>query len=266
MTTTLDLTDLRLQADATVDRLIDEAGLTRRNNRFFAGAKEATSVSPAGALRIAEKWQRTTQSFMFTTISSLGAHGRRLARDYTVSRDVLGAYQMAYRVIGDDLDNRAAAFAEVAPEGVDGIHYLWWADTICAPLRSALGSADAPAESPALGRILDVMDSMAAEELGGAVQLRVVETIALDIAVAFRRLYGKVTVDGSQVLPEQHDYAWIDSHIRAETGHAASVSDDEAGMSHLISTPSEARLFVELAESYVPAWADLLDDFARDLS
>lgn len=267
LNTALNESDIRDRVERRVDELISDARLVRPENTFFERAKACDVVEPDAALRIAEKWQVVTQSFMFTTVASLGVLARQFATRSTIDRDVLAAYQTAYRVIGDDLDNRAEAFAAVAPGGAAGIHYLWWSDTICEPLRVALGrpAIDPRQNFPAVAHLLETMDQMADEDLGAAMQLRVVETIALDIAVAFRRIYAKVSVDGALVYPQQHQFAWIDSHIKAETSHAASVSDDEVGMSRIITSQAGADHFIALAQPYVTAWAALLDDFASDL-
>lgn len=117
-----------------------------------------------------------TQSFIFTTNASLGVMAKKLARDYSVSPEVLGAFQTAYRVIGDDPDSRAPALGQAAPAGPDGIHYLWWAGTIQAPVGAAppveeVESSGLAADS-APARLLNAINTMATEPLGAAVQLR----------------------------------------------------------------------------------------------
>jgi len=98
------------------------------------------------------------------------------------------------------------------------------------------------------------------------VQLRVVETIALDIAVAFRRMYGKVTAGGEKVFTEKEQFAWIDAHIKAETVHAAQVSDDETGMTTLVTDDAEAAEFLRLVEEYAGSFSRALKCFAQRLA
>ena len=252
-----------------ISEAIAEAGLCRPDNRFFEHARAAEHVEPLAALRIARQWQSMTRAFMFTTVAGLGSLAVRFAAGAEPDREVLGAFQTAYRVIGDDMANFAPDFAAVSPRGVDGVHYLWWADSIVAPLVNALGPADAePAgdASEGVAALIANMARLAEEPLGAAVQLRVVEAIALDIAVAFRRIFARVEVAGAALYREPGALDWIDSHIRAETSHAKSVSDDETGMTAMAATPGEREEFLRLAVEYAANWARALGDFDTDLS
>lgn len=251
--------------DDQVVRLIAEAGLTRPGNRFLARARAIDGVAPDAALAVARQWREMTRAFMFTTIAGLGLMARDFEAADDPGREVLGAFRTAFTVIGDDLANLAPEFAGTAPAGVSGIHYLWWADSIVTPLEEVAG--DVPPRMPAaVAELVAEMRRMSGERLGAAVQLRVVEAIALDIAVAFRRMYAKVLVDGRQVFPTPASLAWIDAHIRAETGHAASVSDGETGMTAVAATEAERAEFLRLATGYAEAWARALDEFAGQLT
>ncbi|MQY12354.1 hypothetical protein SRB5_24870 [Streptomyces sp. RB5] len=259
----------RKELDERVESEIDKAELRRADNPFFGTARSVETVTPQAGLAVAQWWRTMTKSFMFTTLAGLGVTARALAaRDAAPSRDLLSAFQTVYRVIGDDLDNAAPEFREVAPTGPAGIHYVWWEDTILGPLLEhvdAEGQQAAQVIPPAIGELLDNMDRLAVEPLGAAVQLRVVETIALDIAVGFRRMYGKVLADGEKVFSENEQFAWIDSHIKAETSHAAQVSDDETGMTTLVATEAEAAEFANLVAEYSRHWSAALTCFATAL-
>ncbi|MGW7354747.1 DUF6202 family protein [Streptomyces sp. NPDC054784] len=258
----------RAELDARTEREIDRARLRRADNGFFRSAREVETVSPADGHAVAVWWRQMTKAFMFTTLAGLGA----LARDYArrdADRELLGAFQTVYQVIGDDLDNAAPEFSAVAPTGPAGIHYVWWDDTIVAPLAAHVTDADrrAAEELPAPVReLLAAMDRLAAEPLGSAVQLRVVETIALDIAVGFRRVYGKVLAGGEPVFGEKDQFAWIDAHIKAETVHAAQVSDDETGMTGLVTDAERGEEFVRLVEEYAGLWSAALECFGDRLT
>ncbi|WP_316524237.1 DUF6202 family protein [Kitasatospora brasiliensis] len=258
----------RSALDVTVDREIAEAGLGRAENRFFSFARGFETDDFRGPLAVAHQWRAMTKAFMFTTLSGLGATARVLAAQESPSREVLAAFQTIFRVIGDDLDNLAPVFSAVAPKGPAGAHYVWWEDSVITPLEQHVGEADraAAAELPeGVLRLIENMERFADSPLGAAVQLRVVETIALDIAVGFRRVYGKLEAGGARVFPQTEDLAWIDSHIKAETMHAAQVSDDETGMTFLVTTEEEARVFAEMTAEYAAGWALALDDFADSL-
>ncbi|MFF5565536.1 DUF6202 family protein [Streptomyces sp. NPDC012623] len=268
------MTDIAITADARsaldelVDREIAGAGLDRADNRFFSFARGHETEDFVGALAVAHQWRAMTKAFMFTTLSGLGAAARTLHAQHSPSRYALAAFQTIFRVIGDDLDNLAPVFSAVSPKGADGAHYVWWEDAIITPLAERVDAEDrAAAERLPEGvvRLIENMERFADNPLGGAVQLRVVETIALDIAVSFRRVYGKLEADGERLFPGTEDLAWIDSHIKAETQHAAQVSDDETGMTFLVTTEDEARAFAEMTREYSASWAGALTAFADSL-
>ncbi|MFF1561653.1 DUF6202 family protein [Streptomyces sp. NPDC058279] len=260
--------DARSALDELVDREILEAGLGRADNRFFGFARGFETGDFTGPLAVAHQWRAMTKAFMFTTLSGLGATARTLNAQQSPSHDVLAAFQTIFRVIGDDLDNLAPVFSAVSPKGPAGAHYVWWENSIIAPLAEHVdeaGRAFAEQLPEGVVRLIENMERYADHPLGAAVQLRVVETIALDIAVGFRRVYGKLEVDGERLFPNTEDLAWIDSHIKAETMHAAQVSDDETGMTFLVTTEDEARAFAEMTTEYSASWAGALDAFADSL-
>ncbi|MEU3610353.1 DUF6202 family protein [Streptomyces sp. NPDC035033] len=260
-------TDAALEDRITA--IIREAGLCRPVNRFFGDARTADTVTPAAALRVGRQWQAMTKAFMFTTIAGLGVMARRFHREDAPDREVLGAFQTAYRVIGDDLANLAPEFSAVSPKGVSGVHYVWWEESILGPLADAVSDAEAADAARLPDGVRDLlanMERLADSPLGAAVQLRVVEAIALDIAVAFRRMYSKVRVAGAGPYTADGALDWIDSHIKAETVHAKSVSDDETGMTVVAATEAERAELLTLAEEYAGNWAKALDAFADALA
>ncbi|MFF3534331.1 DUF6202 family protein [Streptomyces sp. NPDC002466] len=259
---------LRAELDRLVDHELTRARLRRQDNPFFGRARETETVTARGALAIAVQWRAMTKAFMFTTLAGLGETARVLSARHAPDEDVLAAFQTMFRVIGDDLDNLAPVFRAVAPGGTAGIHYIWWEDSVVTPLRNAVpAEVGSAAESLPAGvsELIDNMERLAHSPLGAAIQLRVVETIALDIAVAFRRIYAKVAIDGVKPFSRTDDFAWIDSHIKAETGHAQQVSDDETGTTGLVTTEEEAKDFAELTAEYARSWSRALDEFAASL-
>lgn len=268
---TRDVADVRFEQslEDQVTQLIQDADLVRPANRFFASAQATEDVAPNAALDIAVAWHELTRAFMFTTIAGLGTLAAEIASGDEPSRDVLGAIQTAYKVIGDDMANLAPEFSAVSPRGADGIHYLWWEDTIVAPLVEHTGASSTARKQSLPEGVLSLIDNMkrlGSHRLGAAVQLRVVEAIALDIAVAFRRIYSKTTLGGSRPFRDDGALVWVDSHIKAETSHAASVSDDETGMTLMVATEGDRAEFVRLAQEYTASWAVALGDFARALT
>jgi hypothetical protein len=265
------VTDDALDADLEkrLDHIIRRTGLRRPENEFFRRASAIETVSPASALALARQWQVVTRTFMLTTIAGLGSAAREMNRQQETSRSVLAAFQTAYRVIGDDLCNLAQVFSTVSPKGADGIHFLWWADSITSPLaatvpEAALGTGSELREG--VTGLIANMTALADTPIGPAVQLRVVESIALDIAVAFRRIYSKTLANGRKVFPDAQSLSWIDSHIKAETEHAKSVSDDETGMTALVESEAERVRFTAMVEQYSLNWARALREFSEILA
>lgn len=255
--------------DDRISQIIANAGLCRSDNRFFQNARSVVQVAPLAALRIGLQWQSMTRAFMFTTVASLGVLAGQFSTGAEPGREVLGAFQTAYRVIGDDVANFAPEFCAVSPNGANGVHYVWWADSIVAPLLHSIDpivAVDADKPEEGVAALIANMERLAGARLGAAVQLRVVEAIALDIAVAFRRIFAKVDVAGGTLYHGAGALDWIDSHIKAETSHARSVSDDETGMTAMAATPAEQDEFLRLAVEYTANWARALDDFGTALS
>jgi hypothetical protein len=247
--------------EARANSAIEAAKLRRRDHPFLLAAQDAEAISLADALAMCCQFQAMTRMFMFTTISGLGVIARGLARGTQSDRDELAMFQTAYCVIGDDLANLAPAFGEVAPAGPAGIHYLWWQDSFREPIAACLTQQErdrAALIPPELGELLDNMDRLAVHPLGCAVQLRVVEAIAKDVAVALRRVLAKVTV-GGRPLFSRADMTWLDAHIRAETMHAKQVSDEDSGMSLVVKSEAEGELFVELVAEYATNWSRALN-------
>jgi hypothetical protein len=250
--------------DDRITRIIEDAGLTRPANMFFAHARSIERVEPVAGLRIALQWQAMTRAFMFTSIASLGVLARQFSTGTEPDREVLGAYQTAYQVMGDDMSNLAPEFSAVSPKGVDGVHYVWWADSIVAPLVGNLAKAEVEAAATTgdgVAALIADMRQLADEPLGAAVQLRVVEAIALDIAVAFRRVYTKLDGGDTKLYGAPDALDWIDSHFKAEKSHANSVSDHETGMTAMVTTDEDRAEFERLALAYTADWARALDDF-----
>uniref|UniRef100_UPI00406D529D Putative molybdopterin oxidoreductase n=1 Tax=Streptomyces asoensis TaxID=249586 RepID=UPI00406D529D len=254
--------------DARVGKEIDAARLRRADNAFFGEARKAESVTPEAALAIAHRWRAMTKAFMFTTLSGLGVMARRFQGQDAPDHELLAAFQTVYQVIGDDLDNAAPAFREVAPRGPAGIHYVWWEDTVLKPVAAHVAEEDRQSAAVlprAVTGLLDSMDRLATHPLGAAVQLRVVEDIALDIAVGFRRLYAKVEVPGTTLFAGRDDLAWVDSHIKAETMHAAQVSDEDTGMTRLVADREQAEEFLTAVREYAAHWSAALETYAQAL-
>ena len=255
----------QIRFDAQIASCLESAGLTRETNRFFVQAKTVRSIEARAALRIAHSWREMTKAFMFTSIAGLGVMASEADAQTQPNRNLLKAIQTIFQVIGDDLSNLMPVFQKVAPQGTEGMHYAWWESTIVNPLKSAIG---APANDtagmlgPGAQQLITNMRALTHEPLGAAVQLRVVEAIALDITVAFKRVLSKAVADGQRVFTRPEQFQWMDSHIHAEVEHHKAVSDADTGTTAIADTEEKRRHMLSLTRSYAEDWNLALNEFA----
>jgi hypothetical protein len=253
------------ELDRRIEEKIDKALLRRADNPFFGAARGIGSVSPEAALAVGYRFRAMSKGFMLSTVAGLGVLARRFMAEEAPAHDLLGAFQAVYRAIGDDLDNVAPVFRAVAPGGPAGIHYVWWEKTVIAPLAAHVD----PDRRRVLARLpvevtdlLANMDRLAGAPLGAAVQLRVVQAIALDVAVGLRRMLPKVAVPRGAPFGSSDKLAWVDSHIRASTGHATQVGADDTAVTTLVTSRAAAEEFVVQIGEYAGNWSLSLASFA----
>jgi hypothetical protein len=271
--TTLERDDLALPAssgdvDNQLARLINDSGLSSSGNRFFQAARAVRQVDGEAALRIAHYWREVTKTFMLTTIAGVGRMAEEASRQADPPRHYLGVMQTIFRVIGDDLNNEMHLFKAVAPVGVGGIHYVWWEDSILRPVAERLrrrGADQMPGLPSRVVALQELMHRMSRSPLGTAVQLRVVEAIALDVVVAFKRVFTRLVIGGSKVFPAGEQLAWMNSHIQAEVAHHSEVSNQGCGMASLADTEAKQKEMLGLTAGYARAWNAALEDFAAAL-
>jgi len=254
--------------DARIAECLENSHLTRETNRFFIEAKRVKTINPLPALRIAHGWREMTKAFMFTSIAGLGLMAQEADSQAAPNVNLLKSMQTVFQVIGDDLSNLMPAFQKVAPAGPAGMHYAWWESAIVDPLKAALGAPlnDTTHMLPAgQQRLIANMRALAYEPLGAAVQLRVVEAIALDITVAFKRIFSKVQVQGERLFSKPDQFAWMDSHIEAEVEHHKAVSHDDTGTTAIADTATQQARMFNLTQTYAHHWNVALNEFADNL-
>ncbi len=249
-------------------QILKQKNLSEKNHSFFISSaayrRPATKlINIKSAFEIARHWQVMTKTFMFTTLRSLSKLSEYLEACENPKDEMLAALQTGIHVISDDLNNNHPAFAQVAPHGPRGIHYKWWQNDIVMPLAKILNT-DSWASLPLstnIKQLLLGMDSLASEPFGFAVQLRVVEAIALPIAIAFRDIFSNVSYAGKKIFPNRMALAWIISHIKAEVTHHSQVSDNENGMAYVATTFNEQQQFLQMTKHYADLWETALNDF-----
>lgn len=256
-----------VQIEKKIDKLIQDNGLSKTKHPFFVQAerdsKQAKPITIQVAFEIARHWEEMTKFFMFTTFRSLAKLSETLEEQDSPDMDVLTALQTGVKVISDDLTNHHKDFKEVAPLGPKGIHYIWWNNDIVQPLATKLKLSswkDMPLRSQ-VHALINGMRELANEPFGFAIQLRIVEEVALYIAIAFRDIYSNVFDKGEKIFTTRKQLSWITSHIKAEVSHHSQVSDTETGMIFVANTPAQQKIFLEKIQWYIQLWHSALHDF-----
>jgi len=252
------------ELNEALSRIIKQAELTKETNNFFKTTKSIKKVDAYSASLIASNWREITRTFSFTTLVSMGKFSEAMSSNRYPDKAFLKVLQTSLMVISDDFNNIFSVFQKVAPKGSAGIHYVWWEETILNPLKEACNYKK---ENhlfeifPKTQSLLDAMIELSKNPLGFALQLYIVEMIALDIVLAFRPLFSAVEVNNKKVFPKRSDLEWIYSHITAEVIHRRQVSDTETGTLMIARTLEEQKNLIHLAQWYTKKWADVFDEF-----
>ena len=246
-----------------VDGVLKESNLTRHTNPFFLLAKKEPKVSADAAIRLAVNWREITKQFLFTVLTGLGTLAEETRKATNPSYDVIAVLQSGIKVISDDLSNICPILNEAAPEGPLGAHYIWWENSVLNVILNKNNTENTYKVSSKVQKLLDYMVVLSKEPFGAAVQLRIVEAIAMDIAIAFRGIYSLFAINEQKIFPNVDDLAWINAHIKAEVAHHKQVKNDDSGMVKIAITPEEQRTLLVLTKEYVDCWNGALNDFEQ---
>lgn len=258
------------QIENKITTIIDTASLTNTKNKFFLLAKRYQNnnrtVNLITAFEIARHWEVMTKNFMFTTMRSLANFSCKLSELDEPSDDALAALQTGFKVIADDLNNNHDAFSAVAPKGPQGMHYKWWHNDIVVPITKMLANntADSPL-SDNISKLIAGMNKLADDAFGFAIQLRVVEAIALDIAVSFRGIFENTVCNDRKIFTREN-LSWIISHIKAEVTHHDQVANVENGTAFIATSSEEQAYFLQTMTWYADLWLNALNDFYHFLA
>jgi len=247
-----------------ISDIITECKLDKNQNDFFISANSCKHVDVDTAYKIAYNWREITKNFLFTGIKGLGAIIDEIQKQNSSDENTLFVLQTAFTIISDDLNNTHPVFKKVAPQGPNGIHYKWWEESMVLKMEK-LTENKTPSLFPGTKTLLEKMDVLVVHPMGTAIQLRIVEAIAYNIASAFLDLFSKVECDGKLVFEKESDKLWILTHIEAEIVHDQQVCSEISGMAKIASTPDAQKEMLEIAKKYCQAWAMALSDFAQVL-
>lgn len=244
-----------------IENILLKNNLTKKTNVFFNLENTDLQVSPEIAFNIASNWVEITKTFLFTVIQGLGLLAHKLLEEENPNNDQLTVLQTAYSVIADDLNNCHPVFKKVAPSGPAGIHYKWWENTILEKLRPTVNTHAVLSDETKM--LVNKMRKFACDSMGAAVQLRIVEAIAFNIASSFLVVFGNVKYKDVPVFANEIDKTWITAHIEAEVVHSEKVSNDFSGMARIAQTPNEQNHMLQMTNDYCQAWSATLQCFTN---
>lgn len=255
--------------DSEVDTLLNDGKLTRYTNEFFTSARSMSEISLSNALQMSVNWREITKEFLFSVIGGIGQMSHYLSKFDNPPHQLLGVLQNSIGIISDDLSNVFSTLNNVAPNGPDGAHYKWWELTIHKDLIKAAEQTNLKFKVSLLPGVIDLLNTMkelSLNRLGAAIQLRIVEAIALEIAISFRAILSPLKVNNEFVFKTNEDLAWVNAHVKAEVEHHKSVKDISYGMAYVAITPDEQKTFLELTKKYIKAWHFALLEFRNLIS
>ena len=251
--------------DSEIDTLLQIGNLTRYTNPFFTAARSQAEISISDAILMSVNWREITKEFLFSVISSIGLMSKYVSKFDNPPYQLLGVLQNSMGIISDDLSNVFDSLHGTAPDGPNGAHYKWWEITIHEKLIKAAQENHLACDTslmPGVINLLNTMQELSAHRLGAAVQLRVVEAIALEIAISFRAILSPLKINDKFIFPKNDDLAWINAHIKAEVEHHKSVKSSLFGMANAAITPDEQQIFLDLTKKYIKAWYTALLEFS----
>lgn len=243
-----------------ITSIINDTTLGKNNNNFFLQAAKNKKIDVNTAFDIAYNWREITKTFLFTAIKGLGCLAEKIGQEENPNPKLLSVLQTSFSIISDDLNNSHTIFKKSAPLGPKGAHYKWWEDSILNPLAQLVRSKKSNLSNGTI-MLKKKMYELSRSYLGAAVQLRVVEAIALDICIAFFNLFSNVEYQGRQFFTSS-DLAWITSHMKAEQIHHEQVCNIFSGMSGIATTQDEKKELLLLVQEYSNSWKVTLEDFS----
>jgi len=242
--------------------LMERTRLRDEENPFFIRAKQTRTVSRETAIKIASHWRDITKQYMYTLLISLGKLADNVSQLDMSSEYVICALQAGITIISDDLDKAFFSLEETVPADPDGMNTFWWEDNILRPLIAASPNRRLSSEitvAPKTQILLQLMDELAKNPLGFAVQLWVVESIAVEMVLFLLALFAKIEVQGQKVFKSSEVMDWIAAHIEDEAFEDRENVYEDTDMINIAGMGDRQDLF-RLAEEYMNCWKEALDE------
>ncbi|OJW51066.1 MAG: hypothetical protein BGO67_12095 [Alphaproteobacteria bacterium 41-28] len=240
--------------------LIEQAQLRDRGNPFFIRAKQTPALSLETAIKIASHWREILMQYTYTLLISLGKLADNVGQWDMPPEYEICALQTGITVILDDLNNAFFSLEEIAPTDPDGMNPVWWEANILRPLIAASPkkSLSTAPISPKTQRLFRLMDELAENPLGFAVQLRITESIIIDMVLFLLALFSKIEVQGQKIFNPSEMMDWIGTHIEDEVSNDWGNVYEVADTVNIVGTEVSQDLF-RLAEEYINCWKAALE-------
>ncbi len=248
--------------DSKMTSLIEQHRLTEIKNPFFIRANQMPPLSVDVGLQIAFHWRDITKRYMQTLLISLGKLADNVSQLDLPFDYVICALQTGITVISDDFTHTFAALNKKEQPGPDGTHYVWWETNILSPLIRASHQKSLSPDitvAPKIQLLLESMNKLAKNPLGFAIQLRVVESIALDMVLLLLTLFSKIEVQGKKIFKSSDMLSWITAHIEDEGFEEQHTPYENQEAMNIVRAADQKDLF-RLAEMYVNRWREAIDE------
>jgi rubredoxin len=255
-----------VDVEETIVEMLSNYALNRENNGFFKVSREKRAISLQGAIKIAWHWREMTKKFMFTVMASVGVLAEEISKLESPPYYLIDVLQTSVAVISDDLSNVFSTLKEVAPQGPAGAHYIWWEESVFNVFYEQVKNKNIPFKkeiAPGVNKLLQCMEKLSKHRFGAAIQLRVVEAIALNIVLSYRYLFSSMEMDGKKLFPHANSLAWINAHIKAEVVHHQKVTDQSTGVGYIANNLDEKYELLSLTKEYVICWVEALNEFEK---
>ena len=241
--------------------LMEQAQLRDWGDPFFIRAKQKPTVSLEAAIKIASLWRDITKHYMYTLLISLGKLADNVSQLDLPPEYTICALQTGITIISDDLEN-AFSLKEKAPARPDGMNPVWWEANIVRPLIAASPKKSLSTKitvAPKTQRLFQLMDELAKNPLGFAVQLHVVESLAVDMVLFLLALFAKIEVQGQKILNSSEVMNWIAAHIEDEAIEDQANLYEDTDIINIMGVEDPQDLHL-IAEEYVNCWREVLDE------
>lgn len=263
----MEKTECRL--NDVIAKIIDSSCLTPEKNSFFTTVANKENFTLISAYYIALKWREITKNFLFTSIVGIGNLAERISYHQEPSTSALITLQTVVSIISDDLYSANVNFhGTKISENADKAHYRWWEKTILNPLSLLVKPEIEPnfIASKNIELLIKKMKEYSNLAIGVIIQLRIVESIASDICIAFKKIFSHIEYNNARVFKSDKELAWIFSHINAELIHQKMVETSLLNSLPEIENQLSEVEFLNLTKEYCNYWNNALSDFASYLN